>query len=183
MHLLRRPLAGKALGRGRLRTVTQPAAVYRYDLPVSGQPEVHYQKPDWFTRTVFNPLVGWLTARGVSIWGSRVLRVRGRTSGEWRTNPVNLLTHDGRRYLVSPRGHTQWVRNIRVAGGGELALGRKLEPIRVVEVGDDEKPPILRDYLARWKFEVGVFFGGVGADAPEEELRRIAPDHPVFRIL
>lgn len=142
----------------------------------------HYQRPDWFTKHVFNRAVALATRLGVSVWGSRVLRVRGRKSGEWRSSPVNLLTIRDTRYLVAPRGHTQWVRNIRVTGDGELVLGRKAQPIKVVEVADDEKVPILREYLKRWKFEVGVFFGGVSADSSEEELRRIAPDHPVFRI-
>ena len=143
---------------------------------------VHYQKPDWFTKHVFNRAVAIATRLGISVWGSRVLRVRGRKSGEWRSSPVNLLTIGSTRYLVAPRGHTQWVRNIRVAGGAELVLGGKAQPIKVVEVADDEKVPILREYLRRWKFEVGIFFGGAGADSPDEELRRIAPDHPVFRI-
>jgi deazaflavin-dependent oxidoreductase (nitroreductase family) len=142
----------------------------------------HYKKPGWFTRFVFNPIVAGFTRLGISVWGSRVLRVRGRTSGEWRAVPVNVLTHDGERYLVAPRGETQWVKNIRVAGGGELRLGRKTEPINVVELSDEEKPPLLRAYLKRWKAEVGVFFDGVSADSSEEDVRRIAPDHPVFRI-
>jgi deazaflavin-dependent oxidoreductase (nitroreductase family) len=108
--------------------------------------------------------------------------VRGRSSGEWRTTPVNLLTHEGDRYLVAPRGVTQWVRNLRVAGGGELRVGRRIEPFRATELPDERKPPILRAYLKRWKAEVGVFFGGVGGDSSEDELRRISPDHPVFRI-
>jgi deazaflavin-dependent oxidoreductase (nitroreductase family) len=111
-----------------------------------------------------------------------VLRVHGRKSGRAFTTPVNLLTVDGRRYLVSPRGQTQWVRNLRASGAGELLLGRRVEPIRAVEVPDEQRPPILREYLRRWKLEVGVFFGGVDADSPEEELVRIAPDHPVFRL-
>ena len=116
------------------------------------------------------------------MWGSRELRVRGRTSGEWRTTPVNLLTHEGVRYLVAPRGVTQWVRNLRVAGEGELRVGRRREPFRATELPDEQKPPVLRAYLKRWKAEVGVFFGGVGGDSSEDELRRISPDHPVFRI-
>ncbi|MBV9121711.1 MAG: nitroreductase family deazaflavin-dependent oxidoreductase [Chloroflexi bacterium] len=143
---------------------------------------VHYQEPGWFTRNVFNGAVAMLTRLGVSVWGSRVLRIRGRTSGEWRTTPVNLLTHAGQRYLVAPRGETQWVRNLRVAAGGELALGSRTESFQATELPDDEKPPILRAYLKRWKAEVGVFFGGVSASSSDEELRRIAPDHPVFRI-
>ena len=68
------------------------------------------------------------------------------------------------------------------AGGGELRLGRRAEPFTATEIGDDEKPAILRAYLKRWKAEVGVFFGGVGPDSSEGELRRIAPDHPVFKV-
>jgi hypothetical protein len=90
---------------------------------------------------------------------------------------------DGDRSLVAPRGVTQWVRNIRVSGAGELWLGRGREPIHVVELQDDDKPAVLRAYLQRWWFEVGVFFQGVGPDASDDDLRRIAPDHPVFRIL
>jgi deazaflavin-dependent oxidoreductase (nitroreductase family) len=144
--------------------------------------QAHYQRPGWFTRNVFNRLVATLTNLGVSVLGSRILEVRGRTSGQWRSNPVNLLILDGTRYLVAPRGHTQWVRNLRVSGEGRLRLGRKLEPFRASEIADDHKPPILRAYLKRWKAEVGVFFGGVGPDSTEEDLRRIAPDHPIFRL-
>ncbi|HET6309473.1 MAG TPA: nitroreductase/quinone reductase family protein [Candidatus Nitrosotalea sp.] len=142
----------------------------------------YYRKPDWFTKNIFNGAVALLTRAGVSVWGSRVLRVRGRKSGTWHSHPVNLLTNEGKQYLVAPRGVTQWVRNIRAAGGGELVLGSKVQPFKAVEISDEEKLPILRAYLKRWKFEVGIFFQGVSADSPEEELRRIAPDHPVFRI-
>src|SRR5918995_4264489 len=98
-----------------------------------------YVEPGWFTKNVFNRIVAWLTRLGISVYGSRILAVRGRTSGEWRTTPVNLLTFEGERYLVAPRGVTQWVRNIRVSGEGELRLGHGHEPIRVVELGDEEK--------------------------------------------
>ena len=141
-----------------------------------------YVEPGWFTKHVFNRAVALLTKAGISVWGSRELRVRGRKSGEWRTTPVNLLTFEGARYLVAPRGHTQWVRNLRVAGSGELKVGRRTEPFRATEVPDAEKRPILRAYLKRWKWEVGQFFGGVGPNAPDAELDRIAPDHPVFRL-
>jgi deazaflavin-dependent oxidoreductase (nitroreductase family) len=131
---------------------------------------------------VFNRLVAALTRLGVSVAGSRVLEVRGRKSGEPRRTPVNLLVLDGTRYLVAPRGHTQWVRNLRVRGEGRLLVGRRAEAFRADEVPDDAKPPILRAYLRKWKWEVGQFFGGVGPDAPDADLRRIAPDHPIFRI-
>ena len=142
----------------------------------------YYRKPGWFTANVFNPTVAAMTRAGISVWGSRVLRVRGRKSGEWRSSPVNLLTHEGKQYLVAPRGNTQWVRNIRVSKEGELVLGGRAEKFRAAEISDEEKLPVLRDYLRRWKFEVGMFFDGVGPDSPDSELRRIAPDHPVFRV-
>jgi deazaflavin-dependent oxidoreductase (nitroreductase family) len=142
----------------------------------------HYQRPGWFTKNVFNPLVGLLTRVGVSLAGSRVLEVRGRKSGEWRSTPVNPLGFEDQRYLVAPRGETQWVRNIRVSGGGRLRKGRGTEDFTVTEIPDDEKLPILRAYLKKWAWEVGAFFQGVGADAPDEDLRRIAPLHPIFRI-
>lgn len=123
-----------------------------------------------------------LTRMGVSVAGSRVLEVRGRTTGEPRHTPVNPLVLDETRYLVAPRGPTQWVRNLRARGEGRLLVGRRAEEFIATEVPDDLKPPILREYLRRWKWEVGAFFGGVGPDSSEEELRRIAPDHPVFRV-
>jgi deazaflavin-dependent oxidoreductase (nitroreductase family) len=141
-----------------------------------------YVRPGWFTTHVFNPLVGALARAGLSIWGSSELRVQGRTTGEWRRTPVNVLTGGDQRYLVAPRGVTQWVRNLRVAGRGELRVGRRRESFQATELRDAEKPEILRAYLKRWKAEVGVFFGGVSADSSDDELRQIAPDHPVFRI-
>ena len=147
---------------------------------MSGQPR--YVEPGWFTRNVFNRVVALLTRLGISVWGSRELRVRGRKSGEWRTTPVNLLTLDGARYLVAPRGTTQWVRNLRAAGGGELRVGRRVEVFRATEIADADKPPILRAYLKRWKLEVGVFFDGVDATSSDAELQRISVDHPIFSV-
>jgi deazaflavin-dependent oxidoreductase (nitroreductase family) len=143
--------------------------------------EARYVQPRRGTQ-VFNATVAGLTRLGISVWGSRVLAVRGRKSGEWRTTPVNLLTVDGDRYLVAPRGQTQWVRNLRAAGEGELRVGRRAEHFSATELADQDKPPILRAYLKRWKFEVGVFFQGVGPDASDGKLLEIAPGYPVFRI-
>jgi len=128
----------------------------------------HYQKPDWLTKYLFNPLVAWLTNRGIRVRGSRILVVRGRKSGQVRRTPVNPL---------------EWVQNLRALRGGELRLGRHREPIGVEELPDDLKPRILREYLRRWKMETGKFFDGVTAESPESELRGIAPRHPVFRVL
>jgi len=143
----------------------------------------HYRAPGWFTRNVFNRLVAFLTRQGISVLGSRVLAVKGRTSGQWRTTPVNLLTCDGRRYLVAPRGETQWVRNLRAVGTGELRLGRRAESFRGRELTDDEKVPVLRAYLKRWKAEVGIFFEGTGPDSSDDQIRAIAPRHPAFEVL
>jgi deazaflavin-dependent oxidoreductase (nitroreductase family) len=143
----------------------------------------HYRAPGWFTRNVFNRGVAFLTRRGVSVLGSRVLAVRGRSSGEWRTTPVNLLVLDGHRYLVSARGEGQWVRNLRAAGTGELRVGRRAEAFRGRELTAEEKVPVLRAYLKRWKVEVGVFFEGVSAESTDEQIRAVAGKHPAFEVL
>lgn len=143
----------------------------------------HYKRPGWFTKHVFNRFIGWLTRRGLSVWGSRVLEVPGRTSGEPRRVPVNLLTFEGREYLVSPRGNGQWVRNVRANGGRlQLLLGKRRQSYLATEVGDEDKVEVLRAYLTRWKMEVGQFFDGVGPDSTDDELRTIAPKHPVFTL-
>jgi hypothetical protein len=142
-----------------------------------------YQQPGFLTRRVMNPTVAFLTRRGMSLAGSSVLGVPGRTSGEMRTTPVNPLTLDGTRYLLAARGQTQWVRNLRVSGWAELTVGRHTERITAQEITDPaEIVPILRAYLAKWAWEVGAFFQGVGADASDEELAAIADQHPVFVI-
>ena len=123
-----------------------------------------------------------MTRLGVSVYGSRVLMVKGRKTGDWRTTPVNLLKVEGTQYLVAPRGHTQWVRNLKVAGGGKLLLGRSSQDFTAEELTEAEKPSILREYLQRWKWEVGTFFEGVGPEASREDLERIGPNHPIFRL-
>jgi deazaflavin-dependent oxidoreductase (nitroreductase family) len=140
------------------------------------------KQPGWFTKHVFNPLVAAFTRAGASMKGSRVLEVRGRRSGEPRRTPVNLLEFEGSRYLVAPRGETQWARNLRASGEGNLLVGRHSEPFTARELEDAEKPALLRAYLERWAWEVGAFFDGVGPKSSEEQLREIAPKHPVFRL-
>jgi deazaflavin-dependent oxidoreductase (nitroreductase family) len=163
-------------------------SVLRQEQPLSQIEEIAMTATPRYVRVgrgteLFNTAVAWLTARGVSLWGSRVLAVRGRSSGEWRTVPVNLLTHEGARFLVAPRGHTQWVRNLRAAGGaGELRLGKRTEAFVADELADADKPDVLRAYLRRWKFEVGVFFDGVDHTASDETLLAIAAGYPVFRL-
>lgn len=141
-----------------------------------------YLAPDRFTRWVFNPAVRGLARLGLGPWGARELRVLGRTSGEWRSTPVNPLSFDGGRYLVAPRGETQWVRNLRVARGGELRIGRRTTPFTATEVADTDKVHILRAYLRKWKWEVGTFFDGVGPDDDDATILAAAAKHPVFAI-
>ena len=148
---------------------------------MNATPQSRYLAPTGMDR-VFNSTVAALTRAGISVMGSRVLAVRGRKSGEWRTTPVNLLTIDGQRYLVAPRGHTQWVRNMRAAGQGELRVGRRTERFTATEMADADKPPVLREYLRKWGWEVGRFFEGVTAKATDEQIQEIAPGFPVFRI-
>jgi len=145
--------------------------------------ETRYVQPGWFTRNVFNRTVRRLTRWGVSVAGSRELRVQGRKSGEWRSTPVNLLTIDGERYLVAPRGVTQWVRNIRVNPLAELRVGRRTESFRADELADPQKVPVLREYVRRWGWEVGAFFEGIDKNSSDADLARIAPGFPVFRVL
>jgi len=147
------------------------------------EPTTAYRKPGPIMRRMTNPFLVLAMRMGVSVWGSRVLEVRGRTSGEPRRTPVNLLNFDGREYLVAPRGDTQWARNVRADNGRlVLELGHRRDERTATELPDDQKPPVLRAYLKRWKMEVGVFFEGVSAGSSDEELLRIAPKHPVFLL-
>jgi hypothetical protein len=127
--------------------------------------ERQYLKPGWFTSRVVNPL---LMRLGVV----PTLAVRGRVSGEWRTVPVNVLTLEGERYLVAPRGDTEWVRNLRVTGRGELRRLTSVEAFRATELSDSAKPRIIEAYMARWGYQVRRYF---------EALPK-STDHPVFRI-
>jgi len=113
--------------------------------------------------------VGWASA----LTSSGVTKLRPESQAHAREVPSSA---------VAPRGETQWVRNLRASGEGRLRKGRRMEQFTAAELPDQEKPPILRAYLKQWAWEVGAFFHGVGADAPDEDLRRIAPLHPIFRI-
>ncbi|CAL9316992.1 nitroreductase family deazaflavin-dependent oxidoreductase [Streptomyces sp. SudanB66_2053] len=130
----------------------------------------------------FNRIVGWLARHGFSVAGTAELSVRGRKSGQMQRLPVNPHVHAGEQYLVSARGHSQWVRNMRAAGGGELRVGRKVRTFTAVEIPDAERLPVLRTYLEKWGWEVNQYFKGVTATSSDEEILAAAPDHPVFRI-
>ena len=142
----------------------------------------HYLAPSTGERR-FGRAVIRITRLGLSMRGSRELILPGRRTGEPRSTAVNLLELDGRSYLVSPRGETEWVRNLRAnEARGELRLGRKVRAFDAQELADADKVPVLRAYLERWAMEVGRFFDGVGADSTDEELAAIAGRHPVFAL-
>ncbi|MCZ2108121.1 MAG: nitroreductase/quinone reductase family protein [Dehalococcoidia bacterium] len=142
----------------------------------------YYSKPNWAMKHVLNPAIELVTKSGLSLRGSRVLAVQGRKSGKWYTTPVNLLEFEGGRYLVAPRGETGWVKNIRSSKTGIVRLGRKSEPIAVEEVADDQKLPVLREYLRRWSAETAGMFG-LSKKPSDEQIAAIVSRHPVFRIV
>ena len=144
-------------------------------MPTSSRPPV-------FVR-LGNILTTALLRRGVTMRTNTLLTVPGRKSGVPRTTPVTILAVDGRRYIQSPFGETDWVRNLRAAGTGELRLGRRAERFRGRELADDEKVPVLRAYLKKWKAEGGIFFEGTGPDSSDDQIRAIAPRHPAFEVL
>ncbi|BAU81523.1 hypothetical protein SLA_0569 [Streptomyces laurentii] len=129
-----------------------------------------------------NSLVGRLARHGISLLGTAELSVPGRKSGRPQRIPVNPYRHRGAQYLVSARGHSQWVRNMRAAGAGELRVGRTVRHFTAAEIPDAERVEVLRGYLKRWGWEVGPYFQGVTARSTDAELLAAAPDHPVFRI-
>ncbi len=124
-----------------------------------------YLKPGRLLSRVMNPLLMRLGIKPT-------LAVRGRKSGEWRTVPVNVLELDGDRYLVAIRGETEWVRNLRAAGEGELRWRARVEPFRAEEVPVAQRPPIIAAYREHWEREVKKLFDQLPDPA----------DHPVFRI-
>ncbi len=141
----------------------------------------HHQAPGKLVRTS-NAAVAALLRLGVPLFGAHVLGVRGRTSGQLRTVPINPIDVDGIRYLVSPRGDTQWVRNIRASGECELRRARSARQYTATEIADADKPAILRAYLARWEWQVRPFVNGCTADSTDAELLVAAERHPVFRL-
>ena len=141
-----------------------------------------YVRPSARMDRWFQVVVRWFTQRGVSLMGSRVLTVRGRRSGQPRQVVVNLLSLDGQRYLVSPRGNTEWVRNVRAAGTAELTLGHRTEHVALTELPVEERAPVLRVYLDRWGWEVGRFVEGLTEDSTDAELAAAAPGFPVLRV-
>jgi hypothetical protein len=138
-----------------------------------------YEEPNRAAQAA-NTVIRWLAELGISIAGTRALRVRGRKSGKQRGVVINLLTVDGVDYVVSPRGNTQWARNVRAAGVVEMGPRWRRERTRVTEVDDAAKPEVLRRYLARWYWQVKGYVAGLTPESSDEQLRAAAPSIPVF---
>ena len=141
-----------------------------------------YDAPNLAAR-LFNDALRALADVGVSLAGTTAIRVRGRTTGKPRGVVVNLLTVDGRDYLVSPRGNTQWARNARAAGELEIGPRWRSRTVRLTEVGDGDKTDLLKRYLVRWFWEVKGHVGGLTPDSTDAEILSAAPSIPVFELL
>jgi hypothetical protein len=142
---------------------------------------VRYDRPTRAARA-FNELFRLLAEAGFSVAGTVAIRIRGRKSGKLRGVVVNLLTVDGRDYLVSPRGNTQWVRNARAAGAIEIGPRWRRTEVPISEVADHDKPDLLKRYLDRWFWEVKGHVGGLTPKSSDAELAATAPSIPVFEL-
>ena len=143
---------------------------------------IRYDEPNRTARAA-NAVFRWLAEAGVSIAGTRALRVRGRKTGQLRGVVVNLMTVDGRDYVVSPRGNTQWVRNARAAGEVEMGPRWRGRTVRISEVADDAKLDLLKRYLDRWYWEVKGHVGGLTPQSTDEQIRAVAPSIPIVELL
>jgi hypothetical protein len=141
-----------------------------------------YDQPNRLAR-FFNEVVRGLAEVGIGIGGTKALRVRGRKTGKRRGVVINLLTVDGKEYVVSPRGNTQWARNARAAGAVELGPRWRTQPVPIAEVDDDAKMPLLKSYLDRWFWQVKGHVAGLTPQSSIEEMRAAAPSIPVFEVL
>lgn len=131
---------------------------------------------------VANVLTKTLLRAGFKLVGFGVptylLTVRGRKSGQPRTTPIAVLEHDGNRYLLTPYGVVDWVRNLRAAGEATITRGRRTEVVRAGELPSREASQVLKAFIESGN-PIGKFFG-VSRGASDEEFERLASSHPVF---
>lgn len=140
-----------------------------------------YRRPTKVTQT-FNRFMSWLASLGLMPSDTVTLEVKGRRSGMVRSNVVTWVKQDGERYLVSPRGESEWVRNVRAADGEAVIRHRGRQRVRLEEVPAEERAPIIKAYLAKTAMATRAHFG-VDPKAEIEEFEAIAGRHPVFRIV
>jgi deazaflavin-dependent oxidoreductase (nitroreductase family) len=134
------------------------------------------------TERLFNRAFGVLVSLGLGMRHSRLLEVRGRTTGRVYTTPVNVLELNGRRYLVAGRGRTQWVRNAEASGEVALRKGRVRERYRLRAVTGDEKAEVLSAYVRNFKLTVQRYFP-VRAGSPPSAFTPVLDRYPVFELL
>ena len=149
--------------------------------PAKKEESKHFNQPTTFDR-VINKLFGLVVGLGLGLPHSYLLQVRGRKSGRIYSTPVDVLDRDGKRYLVAPRGYTQWVRNAIAAGSVSLKKGRRSEEFGIRILSDDEKPEILKSYLGNYKLTVQRYFP-VPAGSPIEAFRPLTEQYPVFELI
>ena len=130
----------------------------------------------------FGAAVRWLTAHGVSLMGSRVLVVRGRTTGEPRSVPVNLLDSTASATSSPPAATPSGCATCARRAPPSCAWARGREDVRLTEVPVEDRVPVLRVYLKRWGWEVGRFVEGLTKDSTDTEVAAVAPGMPVFRV-
>lgn len=131
---------------------------------------------------IFNRVFGFLVGLGLGFSHNYLLEVRGRKSGKLYSTPIDLLELNGKRFLVAPRGRTQWVRNAEAAGEVTLKKGRTRLRFRLRSLPDAEKPEILKAYLDTFKSEVQTYFP-VGAGSPIESFIGLLDSYPAFELL
>jgi len=131
---------------------------------------------------IFNRTFGFLVGLGIGPSHIYVLEVRGRKSGKLFSTPVDLLDLNGKRYLVAPRGRTQWVRNAEAAGEITLKKGSKRQKYGLRPLSDVEKLPVLKAYLDNFKREVQRYFP-VPAGSPPDAFAEVASSYPAFELL
>ena len=140
-----------------------------------------YRKPSPF-EAAFNKLFGFLVALGFGLPHNYLVQVKGRKSGKTYSTPIDLLELKGKRYLVAPRGRTQWVRNAEAAGEVVLRKGFLRRHFRIRPVDDGEKPEVLKAYLDNFRRTVQRYFP-LPAGSPPQDFARVAADYPVFELL
>jgi deazaflavin-dependent oxidoreductase (nitroreductase family) len=130
----------------------------------------------------FNRIFGFLVGLGLGFSYNYLLQVRGRKSGRLYSTPIDLLEFEGKRFLVAPRGRTQWVRNAEAAGEVTLKKGRTQQRFRLRPIPDANKPEILKAYLDNFKREVQRYFP-VPAGSPVQAFGEIAQSYPAFELI
>jgi deazaflavin-dependent oxidoreductase (nitroreductase family) len=139
-----------------------------------------FERPSAFERA-FGRLLGGLIRLGLALPHNYLVEVRGRKTGRVYTAPIDLVEIDARRFLVCPRGRTQWARNAEAAGELALLRGGSRQNFTVRLLPDSEKPDILKWYLDRFKLTVQRFFP-VPAGSPATAFTSIVGRYPVFEL-